>query len=163
MDPKDRSQVAFGDVAVVMGVHLALDDSDADLLAQLLTIRDHRRRFGDQAFAGCAISGFDDDPRELYEIPEVRSFCGRLVDYGFISGLDLTANSELRDAIGLPTDPILARCKMLGALEVWLVACNLVARTVDGQFAATITIHMFREFVDVLRKADKAYVDRLKQ
>ena len=36
------------------------------------------------------IDGFDDDRRELGDIPEVRAFCRRLVTQGFISYLDFT-------------------------------------------------------------------------
>jgi hypothetical protein len=32
-----------------------------------------------------SIGGYDNDPRELHQIPEVRALCGRVVDSGFIA------------------------------------------------------------------------------
>jgi hypothetical protein len=60
----------------------------------------------------CTIRGFDDDPRELVEIIEVRAFCHRIVSLGFISYLDISTIFD-------DQTPLLAR-KGWGAAEVWL-------------------------------------------
>lgn len=60
------------------------------------------------------IGGYDDDPRELYEIPEVIEFFKLLVEIGFLSTLTVSTHLELEgetpDRLGI------------GALEVWLMA-----------------------------------------
>ena len=38
----------------------------------------------------CTVRGFSDDKRNLFEIPEIRAFCRRVVNLGFISYLDFT-------------------------------------------------------------------------
>jgi hypothetical protein len=61
---------------------------------------------------GClvTISGYCNDPRELWEIPEAIDFCQRLIDVGFISILAPIAQ------IALPGT------SAFGAIEVWFVA-----------------------------------------
>jgi hypothetical protein len=62
------------------------------------------------------ISGFDDDPRELWQIPEATEFMRRLVDLGFISALEVSTTA-------IELLPIYAKGKQLpgfGALEVWM-------------------------------------------
>lgn len=68
---------------------------------------------------GLTISGYDDDPRELFEIPEVVKFCRRILNLGFMSILEVSTQSpELKseDSWGLG----------FGALEIWCIARNLV-------------------------------------
>jgi len=60
------------------------------------------------------IDGYDDDPRELYEIPECVSFFQRLVDIGFISLLEVSTRIEALKKI--------SEMPGLGSLEVWLIA-----------------------------------------
>jgi hypothetical protein len=64
----------------------------------------------------CSISGYDEDSRELGDIPEVRTLCKRLVDCGYVAFLD--AATSIR---GLPT---FCACMSLGAWEVWRMARN---------------------------------------
>jgi hypothetical protein len=63
----------------------------------------------------CMIRGFDNDSRPLVDIPEVRAFCRRLVDRGFISYLDysttITGPKVPEETQGL-----------WGAAEVWFCA-----------------------------------------
>lgn len=48
------------------------------------------------------ISGFDYDPRELWEIPEAVKFCQRLIDIGFVALLDMcAATSAAKAGFGL--------------------------------------------------------------
>lgn len=56
------------------------------------------------------VSGYDDDPRELWEIPEVVDFFHRCIDAGVISLLPFSTMVTPNPVPGL------------GALEVWLMA-----------------------------------------
>lgn len=58
------------------------------------------------------ISGFDSDPRELFEIPEVVALCRDLVSIGFISVLKVSTLLERDEIVG----------RFYGALEVWAIA-----------------------------------------
>ncbi len=95
----------------VLTVDLGLDATDPDLLDQMRIMKRVREEHRYDRIV-CTIRGFTGDPRELYDIPEVRAYCNRLVDLGFISYLDF---STLFD----PKTPELARHGW-GASEVWL-------------------------------------------
>ena len=56
-------------------------------------------------------AGFDDDPRELYEIPEVIEFYKKLIEIGFLSLL-------VPDMLDTPKDEIVG----FGAFEIWMIA-----------------------------------------
>lgn len=68
------------------------------------------------------ISGWDSDPRDLWEIPEAINLCKRLVDTGFISLLEVSTQS------GLKSDYMPDDCPGLGALEIWLMANGRVRK-----------------------------------
>lgn len=69
------------------------------------------------------IDGYENDRRELWEIPEVASFFGRLVNSGFIAFLEVSVTEGLTrlgkeiTSLGYPG---------LGALEVWMIAKKLM-------------------------------------
>lgn len=93
----------------------------------------------------CTIGGFGNDSRELWQIPEVRAFCRRLVDSAFVSYLSMSGQK----AVGAPDG-----CDGLwGALEVWMVAENLMGYEYD------ITKDVLEQFQAMLvasnKKADK--------
>lgn len=96
----------------MMIVELGLDATNDDLREQMRQMKRVREA---RALPNviCVLRGFDTDPRQLWQIPEVRAFCVRLVDQGFISYLD--------PATHLPQCPPWARTGF-GALEVWLIA-----------------------------------------
>jgi hypothetical protein len=72
------------------------------------------KRNAEIAHIVCHIGGYDDDERELWEIPEVRAFCRRLMTLGFPSWLDpFTTLPEIRDHPFKDS---------FGSLEIWLVA-----------------------------------------
>ncbi len=62
------------------------------------------------------ISGYDQDPRELWEIPEVITFFNRLIDIGFLGLLALNAQTVMPGTPGF------------GAAEVWMVATGKITR-----------------------------------
>ena len=60
-----RSDVENGDISATLGTLSGLLDTDA-------TVRRFRGR------VNVSFDGFNDDPREIYEIPEIRRFCPEL-------------------------------------------------------------------------------------
>ena len=88
-----------------------IDATNDDVIEQMRVMKRGREE-GRYDNVICIIRGFDDDPRELYDIPEVRAFCRRIVNLAFISYLDF-ATTVLTDV------PDLVK-KGWGAAEVWL-------------------------------------------
>ena len=74
-----------------------------------------------------SISGYDDDQRELYEIPEVVDFCKRLCDIGFIAIAQVSTTcsdlleNDYEENFGL------------GALEIWMFANDLMGDSISQQ------------------------------
>jgi hypothetical protein len=108
----DRGGPGLDRTAVVQHLHVGL--SDAELVGMMRQARRCRERGAPSVT--CAISGYDEDPRELGDIPEVRAFCKRLVGLGYVAFLDVaTSIRELPGfCLGLT----------LGAWEVWSMARN---------------------------------------
>jgi hypothetical protein len=79
------------------------------------------------------VGGFDDDPRELYDIPEARAFLRRLVDFGVIAAL---IGSTQCPELGAPSPQQAPRlASVLGGFEVWLYATGRIPR--GGQLLTT--------------------------
>src|SRR5262249_16027503 len=93
--------------------HLELTGTNDELVRLIPECRDRRQRKPNDRIV-CAIAGFDDDARELGEVPEVRAFCRRLVGIGFISWLDTCTSIPDLGGIGMAAG--------LGAFEVWAIA-----------------------------------------
>jgi hypothetical protein len=101
-------------------VATTLDQSDEQLIAQIRAVREFAREHPARVLA--LVHGFDDDPRELWEIPEVGAHLRRLVDFGFIATL---LRSTLVRELGAPAD--LLDCPAWGAFEVWAHGLGLFA------------------------------------
>lgn len=95
----------------VLFVELGIDATNDDILDQMRIMKLARE---DRSYSNvvCSIRGFAADARELFDIPEVRAFCRRIVNLGFISYLDFST-------IFNPQVPDLAK-QSWGAAEVWL-------------------------------------------
>lgn len=67
---------------------------------------------------GCLITvnGYDRDKRELWQIPEVKTFFDRLIDIGFLSVMELMAQEALPGSPGF------------GAVEVWMLATGQIKK-----------------------------------
>lgn len=92
----------------------------------------------------CTISGFEHDPRELHEIPEVRAFCRRLINLAYISYLDY--------ATTLPwSDPLTQGS--LGGLEIWLLSENLMA--IEVEYTKEMGERFYKVLMEANEKADK--------
>lgn len=98
----------------VLVVWLDLKSSNEEILEKMATVKTMRES-GAVSNVVCTIAGFDDDSRELWEIPEARAFCRRLVGLGFISYLDFETT--------IPDTGVPEACQgSLGAFEVWLMS-----------------------------------------
>jgi hypothetical protein len=71
-----------------MVIELVIGMSNEELREKMRLMKSARE--GDRfSNIGCVITGFGNDPRDLWEIAEVRAFCRRLIDQGFVSYLDM--------------------------------------------------------------------------
>lgn len=92
------------------------------------------------------IFGFDSDPRELWEIPEAITFMQKLLNFGVISGLEVTTSiPELMDKKWKGQ-----KLPGLGAIEVWMCANGMLSAGKNE-----INHQMFRQFEKVLTKSNQ--------
>lgn len=87
-----------------------------------------------------SIFGYDEDPRELWQIPEVKILCERLVNLGFISILEPT--TLFTEEKGFDA--------FFGALEIWALSKGLF--TFQGDLE--MTPELFNEFKVVLSQSN---------
>jgi hypothetical protein len=92
-------------------VEIGRNATDGDIFDQMRIMKRIRETKSADDIV-CTLRGFDSDPRELFEIPEARSLCVRLVDLGFISYLSFASYLN-------PTKPELGEAGY-GAMEVWM-------------------------------------------
>jgi hypothetical protein len=90
--------------------HLDIDMNDGGVLYQIGEMTYFRMKEGQNAHILCSIQSFDDDPAELWEIPEARVFAQRLVNLGYLPYLD-----------PVPFGPI-AFGRPFSAMELWLLS-----------------------------------------
>lgn len=115
-------------------VDLGLDTTHEDILEQMRRMRNHREKHpSPSVHVQCTIRGYNEDARELYEIPEVKVFARRLIDVGFISYLDV----QLKAGLGWT------------ALDVWLCAEGLLSRA-----GVELTKEVFDRFTAALHIAN---------
>src|SRR5215469_10950369 len=97
-------------------VDVGTDAWDSDLTEQMAVMKKHMD--ADEAVCcRCTIRGFNDDPRELWEIPEAKTLAQRMVAIGFIAWLE---GSVLMPELRRGPD---ANLRLgMGALEVWALA-----------------------------------------
>ena len=83
--------------------------TDASLRIQMQQMARFRNLVGDgqNLRCVCTVAGYGDDPRELWEIPEVQDLCKRLIKIGYISLLDTMPN------VDLPNSPASSRSRDL--------------------------------------------------
>jgi hypothetical protein len=97
-------------------VDVGTDAWDSDLTEQMALMK-KTMDADKEACCRCTIRGFNDDPRELWEIPEAKKLAQRPVDIGFIAWLE---GSVLMPEIRRGPDVNLQ--SGMGALEVWALA-----------------------------------------
>lgn len=90
------------------------------------------------------ISDFDDDPRELWQIPEAISFMKRLYEFGFLSLLEVstTLPELIRKAY---LDKGIDKLPGMGAIEVW--------SSIKGLINVDLSRSQIQEFVKDLHKS----------
>jgi hypothetical protein len=113
---KDRPPRDEGGALLVVGT--AVDETDEELVTAARNVAEQHA--GQAALVFMSVYGYDADPRELWEIPEVRAHCRRLVDFGFIS---ILVRSSIVPELGGEGGPF----AVFGAFEVWAFA--------EGKFA----------------------------
>jgi hypothetical protein len=104
------SDSPFTRAAVVQSLRASL--TDPELVALMRQAK--RARDAGSPSVTCAIAGYDEDPRELRDIPEAVELCKRLVRLGYLSFLDVA--TTVREF------PTFNRGTSLGAWEVWRLA-----------------------------------------
>ena len=90
-----------------------------------------------------SISGYDEDPRDLWNIPKAVGFMKRLCDLGFISTLEVSTTAD--DLIRSEFQEL--KLPGFGALEVWMCATNRMGRgktDIDMQ-----TLELFRKDLEL--------------
>lgn len=121
------------------------DDEIKDCIHQMMPVC----RIKETGFC-LTIGGFDQDSRDLWEIPEVLEFYRRLVKFGFISCLEVSTTADgLAKMPGLPG---------FGALEVWMCAKGLMVRGKKD-----VTQDQLRQFHEALEEANKVSTAILKE
>ncbi|HYH63592.1 MAG TPA: hypothetical protein VD866_02735 [Urbifossiella sp.] len=118
----------------LMVVELVLRATNDDILDKMRVMRQVRT---DHSYSNvvCVVSGFGDDPRELFDVPEVRGLCRRLMTLGFGSYLDPTTTL----AVATP-----GLTGTWGAFEIWMcgegkLGPNLAKRmNRDRKYARTV-------------------------
>lgn len=76
------------------------------------------------------VAGYDEDSRELWEIPDVIRFMKKLCDIGFISVLEVATSCPELASAAFKTVSGTGQPPGFGALEVWMCATN---RLGDGK------------------------------
>jgi hypothetical protein len=139
--------MVFQDLLVVP---TTLDQSDEEMIAQIRAVMEHCHRH--PCAVVTTVDGYDDDPRELWEIPEVGAHLRRLVDFGFVA--ILLRSSTVRE-LGAPSHWV--DCPAFGAFEVWAHGLGLFAgggRLRMPMAEAGAVLRMFAE--DVFPAAEEA-------
>ena len=77
----------------VLFVELGIDATNNEILDQMRTMK-ACREVGSYGHVVYMVRGFSEDKRDLFEIPEGRAFCRRVVNLGFISYLDFTTTFD---------------------------------------------------------------------
>jgi hypothetical protein len=93
-------------------VAVTTDLTDDELLEMMRSL-EQQVRCTSMGFV-LTVSGYDDDSRELWEIPECIQLFKKLMDMGFISVLEVSTHLE---GISRIED-----CPGLGAFEIWSIA-----------------------------------------
>jgi hypothetical protein len=126
-----------------------VDETDEELVAQIRALMDHARREAGETVL--TVHGYDDDPRELWQIPEARSHLARMVEFGAIA--ILTRSTWCRE-LGAPAWTM--NRPLMGAFEVWMASLGYI-RGDKIELPMDEAKELLRRFrKDVLSAADRA-------
>ena len=113
------------DLAIIA---LHATESNEEILDQMRKCRALRESGVDNIV--CFIDGHNQDTRELWEIPEARAFCKRLVDLGFISYLDYWTTGDKKLCVAMGAVEVIAIAESKGVKPVF-TAVDLMTRFKD--------------------------------
>jgi hypothetical protein len=105
----------------------------------------HARDFdrpGRKVFIVCQLDGFNDDPRELHQIPEARALAKRAWDLGLGSYLEVTTSLDP------PKELMDSKAFALGAFELYHLGYGNLRDSEGGGASMTITPDEFRHWVE---------------
>lgn len=127
-------------------VYLVLrpDYTDLELRLLMLQANMHRKILPNPVIV-CCVDGYDDDPRELHEVPEVVALCGRLFSTGLVA--------EIEECIY--THPVAEAAKgkriplPFCAFQVWMIREGIYPK--PGKFS--VTEDLCARFLAALREA----------
>jgi hypothetical protein len=134
---------------------LRTNASHVELINVMRQLRDVRERPG--VVVVCALEDQDGNPGDLGQLPEVRAFCRRLVDIGFISWLEPT--TRVSCLIPGPVQQAYPEIgTYLGAWEVWAIAEGLSKRPagIDNAPVVEVLGWMQAELAKANQRSDKA-------
>lgn len=77
------------------------------------------------------VSGYDNDKRELWQIPEVLQFFQRIIKMGFMSLMEIS--SSIKDICRLDGKILEVGIPGLGAIEMWLIAKNELKKEISQE------------------------------
>jgi hypothetical protein len=109
------------------------------------------------------ISGFDDDSRELWQIPEAIDLCRRIVKTGFIAVLEASSSVEgIRTSDSDPGLGILTHAAFigLGAFEVWVFSEGRM-KSGGVTFSKNDIFEFYNVLVEAQEKLKKLRTDRI--
>jgi FRG domain len=131
-----------------ISLHLDCTVEDLKVLAW-----ETRRRIAQGSRPGTVtFAGFPElDRKEVFEIPEVKTFCQSLMNIGFVSILEVaTSLSFLVDSY----DPY-----TLGAFEIWLLAQGLMKKTTELEEIRRMLVHFFELLPEINRTCEALFPD----
>lgn len=140
---------------MIMNLHVNLSDAEIEEAMKDMAPVCQTTQTG---FFVC-VDGYEHDQRELWEIPEVKSFFQKLVKCGFISFLEISATAE--GLTRLDKEITSVGFPGFGALEVWMIAKGMMHK---GR--TDIVQKDLRKFIadlDVANVASKEVVSKPKQ
>lgn len=123
-------------------IGLTISWTNEELIAQMRLLKEKREHGWEHIL--CYVGGFDDDQRKLWDIPEVRAFCRRLSNIGFISYLDYISSTDekLRQA--------------WGAAEVWACAEGRMKEMIGDWLSKQFLSELMAAVCESNSKADAA-------
>jgi hypothetical protein len=137
MSEKQFAILTLKDNTSALVVEVGDDDTNETLIDVMRAVMVKRKEGIEHA--ACMVGGFDDDKRELHEIPKARTFLDRLHRIGFISVLDYSTVLPPHNRIWMSPPP-------MGAFEIWLATTRQAnAKGVD------VSRDMLKRFERVLR------------
>lgn len=105
---------------------------ETQIIKAMRGMRKLRQKIPEDLSIVAGIHGYGSDPRELWEIPEVRTFAVKLVELGFIAYLD-----------PMPTD-LTGPSRPFTAIDIWLLS--------QGRLEPEVTVDM-RELKEAMDAA----------